>query len=149
MANGNGNGKVKTKNNGNGQGAEVLAEAEERIKALEAQLKKNSLDSKYKRVDENGGEFDATKFLFDHANQDEHSREIVTSDLPIRMPPLLTNWETLIEATNPHRTKRLSMVWISKYLLYRIPVDRQSRGEAVTMGQEQKEQDITSRALRA
>lgn len=143
----NGNGKVKTKDNGHG--ADVLAEAEERIKALEAQLKKNSLDSKYKRVDESSGEFDATKFLFDHANADEHSREVVTSDLPIRMPPLLTNWETLIEATNPLRTKRLSRVWISMYLLYRIPVDRQSRGEAVTMGQEQKEQDITSRALRA
>ena len=154
MANTKTNGKVNTK--GNGHGTEAMLEATERIKELEAALKKSSLNNKYRRVDEADGEFNAEDFLFGDAKISPHAKEIVTSDLPIRMPPLLTNWETLISATKLDARRnedgsvmRLSQKWIQTYLLYRKPVDRQARAEAVTMGQEQKEQDALSRSLKA
>jgi hypothetical protein len=124
--------------------------------ALKAQLKKATLNNKYKPVNEGSNDFDATKFLFSDAEDDDHKREVVTSDLPARMPPLLTNWETLIEATDiksrlddEGKPIRLSRRWISKYLLYRKPVDRQARNEAITMGQERQEQDIMKGAMKA
>jgi hypothetical protein len=123
---------------------------------LKAQLKKATLNNKYKPVNEGSDDFDATDFLFSDAKDNAHAKEVVTSDLPARMPPLLTNWETLIAATDlPSRTDedgkviRLSKVWISRYLLYRKPVDRQARNEAIAMGQERQEQDIMKGAMKA
>lgn len=141
--------KVETKGNGHDTDAD-------RIKELEAQLKKANLNSKYKPVGEDSGEFNAEDFLFKDAQDDDHKREIVTSDVPIRMVPLLTNWETLTAATSlKDRTDdtgkliRLSKVWISKYLLFRKPLDRQARTEAITMGQEKQAQENMSGVLKS
>ena len=141
----------KNKNNGNGH-----TDQQKEIDALKAELKKATLNSKYKRVGEGSDEFNAEDFLFKDAQDNEHKREIVTSDVPVRMVPLLTNWETLIAATHlQDRTDeegkiiRLSKTWISSYLLYRKPLDRQARTEAMTMGQEKQAQENMSGALRA
>ncbi len=138
---------------------EVVKSSEEQqaeIVALKAELKKATLNNKYRPVNEGSEDFDATDFLFSDAKENEHKREVVTSDLPARMPPLLTNWETLIEATDiksrlddEGKPIRLSRRWISKYLLYRKPVDRQARNEAITMGQERQEQDVMKGAMKA
>jgi hypothetical protein len=135
---------------------QTTEEMKAEMDSLKAQLKKATLNSKYKPINEVSDDFDATDFLFSDARDDAHKKEVVTSDLPARMPPLLTNWETLIEATDIKSRLdengdviRLSRRWISKYLLYRKPVDRQARNEAITMGQERQEQDMMKGAMKA
>ena len=148
----NGNGKVKDKVDGNGHN-----DQQAEIDSLKAELKKEKLERKYNKVGGANGEFNADDFLFHDAQDgDLHKREVVTSDLPVRMVPLLTNWQTLTKATsikdriNPDGSiKRLSCVWMSEYLLARKAVDRQARTEAVDMGKEKQEQDAMKSALKA
>jgi hypothetical protein len=146
------NDKGGNNNNGNGHSSD---DKDRQIQLLQAQLKKEQLNKKYKPVDQKSGEWSAEDFLFSDS-ENPHDKEIVTSDLPIRMPPLLTNWETLIEATDVNsrlnedgKVIRLSRRWIHHYLMYRKPVDRQARAEAITMGQEKQEQDLAKGAMKA
>lgn len=140
---------TKNKNNGNGH-----TDQQAEIDSLRKELAKAKLNSKYKPVGEANGDFDANDFLFRDAQNDDHTREVVTSDVPVRMVPLLTNWDTLTAATHlADRTDgdgsiiRLSKKWISNYLLYRKPLDRQARTEAMTMGQEKQAQENASGAI--
>lgn len=136
--------KTKAGNNGNnGNGHGTLDPA-----ILDAITKQIAAQQKYKKIGGGTQDFKAETFLFHDALEgDEHSREVVSSDVPLRMVPLLTNWETLTEATSMTRVTRLSKIWISRYLLYRKPLDRQARVEAVSMGQQNQEQEAMKKAL--
>lgn len=142
------NTKANNKGNGNkGNGKQDIVIDANILDAIKKQI---AAEQKYKKVNSEGGDFKAENALFNDIMDadDNHSKEIVTSDVPLRMVPILTNWETLIDATNMSRTERLSRKWIKYYLLYRKPLDRQWRAEAVSMGQTRQEENEMNKALR-
>jgi hypothetical protein len=139
MTNGNGNSKAETKgkNKGNGHQSED-----------EYDPKKAAAERKYKPLNEEEQKFIAEEFLFGEAITNEEKRHIISSDVPLRMVPLLAMQATQEVATDLDRVDSLSKIWRMNYLLYRKPLERNARNDALALGQQQQEQDALKNALK-